>query len=649
MDKAVYTYALIKSLYEQGEDYLDSFWPFVLKVIPSNDYFDYADIQTFLLSEFELKIPLHVLRTTITRIKAKKFIEQKRGERSYRKTREGNLYTEQMETDRAVERRINALIVDISSYFKKKNIILNNEDIQNALLSFVHRNIESLIEFINPSSKEEFPHFDAHEELLFDYISSAENEKPEMYHTLEEIVYGSLISVVLYAEKSSIISTLEKDKFAKCTLYVDTNLIFSLLGLHGDIFIKPAKELFHLLRKFNFDFKIFSFTLDEICRVLVSFGSKAHIYIDGLDIDSIYSYMKKEGWTQTKAKEYVAQIEQNLSNLGFAVEWVEEVNITDEHPETIKLRKEMEKYKPDQNEKSQNHDLLALIEVSKRRSRKIRNIEEASELFLTADAKLARFNFEKMEHKQNGTISEVILDRLLMNILWLKNPNLEIPLETLIAAHSRDLFINRRVWERFCKILQDLKRKGKTDVDHISMLFYNRYIEDTLRNIDESEVNQIDEIFVLEKIEEASTLPKKELEEAVTKTKKGYMQLLKEEVSKVEKEKEEEWACKIQTFRKKMRENAQRNARIYTWVMRITFSLLLLIPTIVLLGLGRFDIIERAENIVSLTLIALSAALNVFQSLWQKIEKSITEKIYNKQVRNLDSSLNDKELNRNDS
>lgn len=33
---SIYTYALIKALYDEGQDYLDSFWPFVVEAIPSN-------------------------------------------------------------------------------------------------------------------------------------------------------------------------------------------------------------------------------------------------------------------------------------------------------------------------------------------------------------------------------------------------------------------------------------------------------------------------------------------------------------------------------------------------------------------------------------------------------------------------------------
>jgi len=37
MERLIYTYALIRSLCDQGEDYIDSFWPFVIKVLPPEE------------------------------------------------------------------------------------------------------------------------------------------------------------------------------------------------------------------------------------------------------------------------------------------------------------------------------------------------------------------------------------------------------------------------------------------------------------------------------------------------------------------------------------------------------------------------------------------------------------------------------------
>jgi hypothetical protein len=55
---SIYTYALIKALYDEGEDYIDSFWPIVVKTIPSNQSVTSSFIQR------KLKVAAWKLRYT---------------------------------------------------------------------------------------------------------------------------------------------------------------------------------------------------------------------------------------------------------------------------------------------------------------------------------------------------------------------------------------------------------------------------------------------------------------------------------------------------------------------------------------------------------------------------------------------------------
>jgi hypothetical protein len=40
MNKLIYTYALIRALYDQGDDYLDSFWPFAVQALDTSKFID---------------------------------------------------------------------------------------------------------------------------------------------------------------------------------------------------------------------------------------------------------------------------------------------------------------------------------------------------------------------------------------------------------------------------------------------------------------------------------------------------------------------------------------------------------------------------------------------------------------------------------
>ena len=279
MERLIYTYALIKSLYDQGEDYVDSFWPFAIKLLPVGRFVDMGSIQRNLKEKFDLEMPLHVLGTVLNRAKRRGYIEQKK--KQYKLTEKGLGYLDALESDKEVDRRINALLEGMGQFFNKRNVSLSLDQIRDLLLSFLHKNIEPLIEFINPSATPSelfIPKLEGNKNLLIDYIKAAEQQKPENYKTLQDMVLGSIISVVLYAEEPSEMTEISTRGFKHCQVFLDTNFVFFILDLYTPEFNEPAKELFNLLEKYGFDLKVFDFTVNEICRVIGGYPREAYRY-----------------------------------------------------------------------------------------------------------------------------------------------------------------------------------------------------------------------------------------------------------------------------------------------------------------------------------------------------------------------------------
>jgi hypothetical protein len=591
---SIYTYALIKALYDEGEDYIDSFWPIVVKTIPSNQSVTSGFVQKKLRESCDLEAPLHVLEVILTRAEGREYLqhwtERSTGIAKYRLTSAGIDYSGKLETDKEVERRINALLEDMRQFFGGKGVSLDLDKIRESLLYFVQKNIDFLAECIAPSktlTKLTPPKFLGFDEYFLEYIESAKRQKPDDYKTLENLVFGSIISVLLQVNKPEDITKIRTEPFSHCQVFLDTNFVFSLLGLHMDVFNEPAEELFNLLKKQNFDLKVFGFTVDEICRVINSYPEESHRYPASLRVDTLYSSLKAKGWSNTDAREFIINIEQTLQQKGITIEWFKDIDLGKYTPDE-KLRKVIRRYKPDQNPFHRNHDLAAIAKIKELRKKTIRRIEDSGALFLTSDIGLHKFDFIEEGHKQNATICETILDRLMTNILWLKNPNTKLSLETIIAAHSRNLFVNRRIWDRFYQVLQELKKEGKIRDDDLATLFWHNYLEDTLRPIEESESNVITSEFVLEKIEEAGKLreeatkqeikgiektKEKEMEIELRKKEEEFSEALKRSTSDVELRKEKEWLEKIQNIKRKLREVSDAKARRWSIIITLLSAL----------------------------------------------------------------------------
>jgi hypothetical protein len=582
----IYSYALIKSLYDEGQDYLDSFWPFAITVIPTNLNVDVNYIQKKVQKKFDLDIPLHVLGILLARAEQEKYIVRD-ADLKYVLTGQGYDYVNKFENDRNVDRRIGALLDSGKSFLNKKGVVLTTDQVRSLILTFIKKNMDFLIECINPSVVlAKLPDVDGNDKHLLEYLQVINEQEPDNYKTLENMVMGSIISALLYVETPDDITKI-KAPFS-CQVYLDTNFIFSVLGLHMKEFCEPAEELFKLLKANNFETKVFSFTVDEMAALLSNYDNVYDKYPRTIRIQSLFSALKFKGWTKSDVKNFIANLDRSLEQAGITIEWIKGVNLKN-YKADEELRDEISNYKPDQPPYSQNHDLLAIEKIKEIRGNPARRIEDSKAIFLSSDAKLSRYNFES-EHKQAGTICEIILDRLFTNILWLKNPNTKLPLRSIIAAHSRQLFVNRRVWDRFFNVLQKLKASGEVNEEAIATLFWHNYLEDALKSIDEVDADKISEQFVLDEIEiikhkkeniekqrdEENSKKKQELEQTIQQIDsdhKAKEKELLENLDRARKEKietETESMVRIEEIKNKLRKKAEKEAKLWTRVCLIS-------------------------------------------------------------------------------
>lgn len=644
MRKQIYAYALIKSFYDNGEEYLDAFWPFAIKVFPADKEFLSSDaIQVKIKEEFSLQIPLHTLNTILNRARKKNYIYPKKG--GYKLAKSGLNYRNTLETDKSVDRRLNSLFVDIKQFLTKRGTSKNISQIQNDFLNFILKNVDLLIECLNPSivsSQPVIPRATILERQLIEYIDIVDKQKPEHYTTLQDIILGSIISTILSSEDPSEITKIRKRKFKHCQVFLDTCFIFSLLGLSRQEFIEPAKELFDLLKEYGFEVKVFSFTVDEICRVINGYTKDWYRYPIGIRIgDTLYSTLKIMGWKKSSAKEFIMNIDDTLSNSGIKIDWVRDVNLDNYEPKDSELRHRMRRYKPEQGLFFQNHDLAALERTKELRGQLIRKIEDSKTFFLTSDKRLNKFNFFEMGHRKNGTICEAILDCLLTTILWLKNPKAKVSLKSLIGIYSRDFFVKRRIWDRFYETLQGLKKEEKVKDEAISMLFYDNYIEDVLIKFDDSEKNKITPEFVLEEIEKASKLPEKKVERIVKEKEKEFLERMEEEVSKKEQEKDGEWLRKIQKIKKNIRNSAEKSSSSYSFVYTSFLTIVILIVTI-----GIYFIFDKLKLPSILpwfipSLFGSGGIIGIWGKLRNHLKNKLIESIYSKKLK--EAGLHEKE------
>jgi hypothetical protein len=591
MNSLIIVYSLIKSIYEEKKDYLDVFVPFLLSSFPDGQRECGLDILSKNLEhKFGLKVPEFTLSTLITRAARRNYVERK--EKRCSLTESGyTLASKIISQEKDEERKVKALIVDIESFIASKyQVALDSDRILCLINDFIKKYQSFLINFFNPKTNQEVwqEKFDKHEFYLIEYIRLAKEQKPDAFDTLEKIFYGSIISTILLKEN---ISETNKN-FNTTQIFFDTNFMLSILNLHYPYICKPAKELFELLKSNKkFQLKVFDFTIQEMIRVLKGYTKESYKYFPHIEVDSIYSNLKSQGWTKEDCMRFISKVEQRIYDLGINIEYTG-IDLNKWQIPDNESYSRITNYKPDQIVLSQKHDICAIEKIKEIRKRPKREIENCATFFLTSDLRLTKFNFNELDHKENATIPEVISDRFLTTLLWLKNPNIvkELPLETILSTQS-ELLIDRKIWNRFYDNLIKIKNEGKVSEDDVSTLLYYHQLEQDLASI--TNTDEISPEFILKEIEESKRKIDEETRKKIEEEKKKLEEEYKEKVT----QKEEKYLKYIENIKKNIKEKATKKANDYAILITFGIPSILLLAGIILL-LTR---IKTAGGILTIT------------------------------------------------
>lgn len=610
MNRLIYTYSLAKTLYEQGKDYIDSFWPFALKVMPRDKTtLTLPAIQKGIRDNSGLDIPQYSLKSIITRAKRKGYMTQKK--RRFWLTPKGDNYLDTLEPESAVERRINELLEDIRNYLNEQlGLSLTLSGTYDIVLSFIHGNIDPLLEFCNPDSsiirlglsRRSDSRYDS---VLVSYFQIADQRKSGHYQTLTDIVYGSVIAT---AASNRDIARMNK-KFAHTKIFLDSNYFFSILDFTFPEFSKPAKELFNLLKLCKFEVRAFDFTIDEMVRVLRGYSREQGLFVPDVRVDSIFSSLKNQGLTTEDVREFITKIEDKIWELGVEIEPTA-VELGDYKPPKDEYRAKLSRYKPDQHLRAQNHDLAAIEKIREIRKGPKREIESSRALFLTSDLRLSKFDFFEMSHREKATVCEVIPDKLLANILWLKNPTIikDIPLKLIIAIHSREMFIDRIIWRRFCENIGKLKQEGRISDKDISMLFYDHRIEKVLEVYDDSQTDKITSELILEQIQSASKL----IDEETKKKLEEQREIFEKKLTQVELDKKNALETRLSAIKEKLKVKAVRKAKGRAVVK-------MCIPALIFVGIFIYFLLTRGWARTAGVILGIASVVGILSFLGIKV------------------------------
>ncbi len=520
---------MLMAMRENGHDIISCFVPIVLQAVPSYDFTDCTTINHD-LADFA-PMPELMVKKILVRAVEEGYVETiQRHDLDLFKLK-ADTVVHFIEEQKTVKKRVDGLVQDIDSYFVNQSY-----KVVGPILGIIDSFIDACgfeISMTPPYTVKSTGELKTEKKglrLLFDYLRSAQNRNSIHLNTFKEVVMGKIISTVFDFPS---FSEIKLESFDSCQLFLDTNFIFSILGLHEPSISKPALTLFQdYLKRFSFKMNVFDFTKEQICMVLRSYSPEAMKRVPDSALPSIYSTLKRKGWTKEQVNTYANNIESKLKENGIEVVHTDIVLSHSLLPKDKTIADLMKVSgplltlrKPYSSEFGKQHDVAAIIMIEKIRGGHKTEVKNVTAFFLTSDHQLEKFNKFDMKHNENKTISEVILDTDFTSLLWILSPKLHpepFSLETIIAAFSMNWFASEELWKKFSLVLESVLRKKGISVEEVSSICYYN-ISSILKAYPDDKVVSFTPEYIEARIEEAS------IEEARRKQKDGAMQLLIDE------------------------------------------------------------------------------------------------------------------------
>ncbi|WP_159523901.1 hypothetical protein [Sunxiuqinia indica] len=239
---------------------------------------------------------------------------------------------------------------------------------------------------------------------------------PQIYNTIKELYLGSILSS--YIEYST------KPIELQVELLLDTNFVISLIDLNTPESTDTCRKLIEIARHNGYRISILNDTIDEIQRLLLRRAEHFNesFLTKKVNPEDIYNACDRRGLTKTDLE----TISDNLPNLLNQEFGIVTIPITTKYSNIAKFSKEyknLQKFR--NNTVAALHDATAIYYVREKRGNKRFKAFEKVNCWFVNNA----FNNEYDDFSQceevfgNGFQPEIIKADVLLNILWLSNPN----------------------------------------------------------------------------------------------------------------------------------------------------------------------------------------------------------------------------------
>lgn len=425
----------------------------------------------------------------------------------------------------SVDNEFQILFRDMLSFFSKKAIKLNIDQVKDLIFQFIASNSTVIIELYSNVAPSIYDLGQYAQEII-EYIYEIKEQRKQIYNTLLKLTMGAIRASVLNLTPEKI-KDLDRDEIIIQTVILDTNFLLRLLALQGRTDCKIAEETFGILKKLNVECVVLDITLDETLSSISN-------YLFQTDCINPYT---KDVLTKSNVRlsGFLAAEQQGISraemlkyrNRAFIIQKIEALGIKIVDAHVVLPQKDLselineqdlgnlilEKNRISYTRENAIHD-LTLIEYCKLlRSSKQKSVSQEKVWVLTNDSKLANWHKSRCNNFGYACITE----SQLTSYIWILNGNTGIELNYAILALSSQNSISIEQVERFQRSYLNYVQTGSPqNIKDLALVFASGDI----KTADFTDINDNEtmETFIARQISEIKEKQRLDALEAETQT-----------------------------------------------------------------------------------------------------------------------------------
>jgi len=472
IEKTVTSLALLDTSIDADFCIYDCYHSMLLYLISitEEDHFTLLKIEESFKKEYNIKISFLVIEHFLKDIERASLIKSNKDDKN------DYLILNRIELnkhkDKILQKReyINSLYDEFINGFiehSKKQFYLEliKENAENNLTKFLN-SIRGQVILSSQHNEVEFTgnndinHEDKYYACFLDYLIEVINKNKQLKTFLIDFSFGQIITdTIIHGEYSE-----KLPDFSNLVIYLDSPIIYFLLGFHS-IPVKLAyKEHIHYLKKMGARLKVFKHNYIEVYRNLnyalenyLTDHSNASKTLDGCRRYKIYKH---------QLKEIIEALEEILTSYGIEVE--KEESYTAEGDEYEQFKTGFDKYSHAKGNMV-DMDIRSLSAIYYlRKSGLNTDLKNASHLMITDNDSLIKISDEYNQHSKT-TINPIINITLFAVYIWMS-----------AEEQHRDAIIER-------KIVADILCK-----DEISTSLFEKYCQDLIIQSNEGRYTDVD-------------------------------------------------------------------------------------------------------------------------------------------------------------